>query len=245
MLSEDARPVLPLLPGGGGGGPRRDEPRRRFIARTLFGFLGSLGRDRALARTRRAAAAAAARVRSRVLSLARGPRVRRARVRARGAAWHAPALVAALAPRVPILAALLDAFASLRALGAGFDAGAAAAARRRRSRSSSSASPSGATRGGALPRETPVVLSKLAFNVLLPAYMRTRVALTLDATPLTPGLATPSPPRWRRWSSAAAVAPFTAAANPSPLADATNWRPSRAPGRDAEAVAESVAKSIG
>ena len=102
-------------------------------------------------------------------------------------------------------------------------------------------------RGGALPRETPVVLSKLAFNVLLPAYMCTRVALTLDATPLTLGLATlPLSAVAQVVVGGAVGAAFTAAANLVPqLADATNWRPSRAPGRDAEAVAESVAKSIG
>lgn len=44
-------------------------------------------------------------------------------------------------------------------------------------------------RSNTLPRETPVVLSKLAFNVLLPAYMCTRVAATLNSTPLTLSLA--------------------------------------------------------
>ena len=44
-------------------------------------------------------------------------------------------------------------------------------------------------RSNTLPRETPVVLSKLAFNVLLPAYMCTRVAATLHSTPLTLSLA--------------------------------------------------------
>ena len=34
-----------------------------------------------------------------------------------------------------------------------------------------------------------MVLSKLAFNVLLPAYMCTRVAATLNSTPLTLSLA--------------------------------------------------------
>ena len=39
-----------------------------------------------------------------------------------------------------------------------------------------------------LPRETPVVLSKLAFNVCLPTYMCTKVAATLNTTPLTFGV---------------------------------------------------------
>lgn len=44
-------------------------------------------------------------------------------------------------------------------------------------------------REGKLPLETPVVVSKLAFNVLLPAYLCTRVAATLYLSPLTKALA--------------------------------------------------------
>lgn len=47
----------------------------------------------------------------------------------------------------------------------------------------------GLMREGKLPLETPVVVSKLAFNVMLPAYLCTRVAATLYLSPLTKALA--------------------------------------------------------
>ncbi|OUS45831.1 AEC family transporter: auxin efflux [Ostreococcus tauri] len=47
----------------------------------------------------------------------------------------------------------------------------------------------GLMRDGKLPLETPVVVSKLAFNVMLPAYLCTRVAATLYMSPLTKALA--------------------------------------------------------
>ena len=217
-----------------------------------FGFLGPLGRDRAFGADPSSGGGGGGGSRPFASSpspLSPGAPASVALAFALAcAAWHAPALVAALAPRVPILAALLDAFASLRALGVGFDAGVAAACTTATFKIVVLCVAVGRLmRGGALPRETPVVLSKLAFNVLLPAYMCTRVALTLDATPLTLGLATlPLSAVAQVVVGGAVGAAFTAAANLVPqLADATNWRPSRAPGRDAEAVAESVAKSIG
>ncbi len=47
----------------------------------------------------------------------------------------------------------------------------------------------GLMREGKLPLDTPVVVSKLAFNVMLPAYLCTRVAATLYLSPLTKALA--------------------------------------------------------
>ena len=83
---------------------------------------------------------------------------------------------------------VVDAFARLRALGVGFNPGVAAACTTATFKVILLCVVVGRLmRGGALPRETPVVLSKLAFNVLLPTYMCTRVAQTLDATPLTLG----------------------------------------------------------
>ena len=109
------------------------------------------------------------------------------------AIWYAPAaatrVVAFFVARVPNFRVCVEAFESLLGLGVGFNPLVAAAC-------------AAATfkivllcvvvarliEADRLPRETPVVLSKLAFNVCLPTYMCTRVAATLNTTPLTLGV---------------------------------------------------------
>ena len=109
------------------------------------------------------------------------------------AIWYAPAaatrVVAFFVARVPNFRVCVEAFESLLGLGVGFNPLVAAAC-------------AAATfkivllcvvvarliEADRLPRETPVVLSKLAFNVCLPTYMCTRVAATLNTTPLTFGV---------------------------------------------------------
>ena len=110
------------------------------------------------------------------------------------AIWYAPAVasrvIAFFVTRVPNFRVCVEAFESLLGLGVGFNPLVAAAC-------------AAATfkimllcvvvarliEADRLPRETPVVLSKLAFNVCLPTYMCTRVAATLNTTPLTLGVA--------------------------------------------------------
>jgi len=109
------------------------------------------------------------------------------------AIWYAPAVasrvIAFFVTRVPNFRVCVEAFESLLGLGVGFNPLVAAAC-------------AAATfkivllcvvvarliEADRLPRETPVVLSKLAFNVCLPTYMCTRVAATLNTTPLTLGV---------------------------------------------------------
>ena len=109
------------------------------------------------------------------------------------AIWYAPAaatrVVAFFVARVPNFRVCVEAFESLLGLGVAFNPLVAAAC-------------AAATfkivllcvvvarliEADRLPRETPVVLSKLAFNVCLPTYMCTRVAATLNTTPLTLGV---------------------------------------------------------
>ena len=110
------------------------------------------------------------------------------------AIWYAPAVasrvIAFFVTHVPNFRVCVEAFESLLGLGVGFNPLVAAAC-------------AAATfkivllcvvvarliEADRLPRETPVVLSKLAFNVCLPTYMCTRVAATLNTTPLTLGVA--------------------------------------------------------
>ena len=109
------------------------------------------------------------------------------------AIWYAPAVasrvIAFFVTHVPNFRVCVEAFESLLGLGVGFNPLVAAAC-------------AAATfkivllcvvvarliEADRLPRETPVVLSKLAFNVCLPTYMCTRVAATLNTTPLTLGV---------------------------------------------------------
>ena len=109
------------------------------------------------------------------------------------AIWYAPAVVSRVIAffviHVPNFGVFIEAFESLLGLGVGFNPLVAAAC-------------AAATfkivllcvvvarliEADRLPRETPVVLSKLAFNVCLPTYMCTRVAATLNTTPLTLGV---------------------------------------------------------
>ena len=109
------------------------------------------------------------------------------------AIWYAPAVASRICAffviHVPNFGVFTEAFESLLGLGVGFNPLVAAAC-------------AAATfkivllcvvvarliEADRLPRETPVVLSKLAFNVCLPTYMCTRVAATLNTTPLTLGV---------------------------------------------------------
>lgn len=108
--------------------------------------------------------------------------------------WYAPKMLSILftitAHYVPLVQSLGNAFQTLTHLGIGFDTKVASAC-------------TAATfkivvlclviaklmKTETLTKETPVVLSKLAFAVCLPTYMCTRVAITLNTTPLTLGLA--------------------------------------------------------
>ena len=96
-----------------------------------------------------------------------------------------------------------------------------------------------------LPKETPVVLSKLAFNVCLPTYMCTRVAATLNSTPLTLGLAVlPVCAVAQVLVGGTAGAILTVCARAVPGFVARAWRGEvRGPG--AGAVAEGVARAVG
>lgn len=165
--------------------------------------------------------------------------------------WCLPGACAAcwsaIAPAVPALAPIVDAFARLRALGVGFNPGVAAACTTATFKVILLCVVVGRLmRRGALPRETPVVLSKLAFNVLLPTYMCTRVAQTLNATPLTLGLAT------LPLSAVAQVvvggivgAALTAATSSIPGWIARAWHPVAAPSAGADDIAANVAAAAG
>ena len=110
--------------------------------------------------------------------------------------WNLPQALAgggffhALAPHVPALAPVADAIGKFAHLGVGFNPRVAVACTTATFKIVALCLIIGRLmRSNTLPRETPVVLSKLAFNVLLPAYMCTRVAATLHSTPLTLSLA--------------------------------------------------------
>ena len=153
----------------------------------------------------------------------------------------------AVAPAVPALAPVVDAFARLRALGVGFNPGVAAACTTATFKVILLCVVVGRLmRGGALPRETPVVLSKLAFNVLLPTYMCTRVAQTLDATPLTLGLATlPLSAVAQVVVGGTVGAALTAATSSIPGWIARAWHPVAAPSEGAGDIAANVAAAAG
>ena len=161
--------------------------------------------------------------------------------RVRRACWSA------VAPAVPALAPVVDAFARLRALGVGFNPGVAAACTTATFKVILLCVVVGRLmRGGALPRETPVVLSKLAFNVLLPTYMCTRVAQTLDATPLTLGLATlPLSAVAQVVVGGTVGAALTAATSSIPGWIARAWHPVAAPSEGAGDIAANVAAAAG
>lgn len=108
--------------------------------------------------------------------------------------WNTPQLFAAgasaLTANVPALAPVAAAVVTLRGLGVGFNPGVCVACTTAVFKIVALCFFIGRLMSsGRLPRETPVVLSKLAFNVLLPTYMCTRVAATLNSTPLTLSLA--------------------------------------------------------
>ena len=112
------------------------------------------------------------------------------------AVWNLPQMISCtgffhlIAERVPALEPIASAVGKFAHLGVGFNPGVAAACTTATFKIVSLCFIIGnLMRTNTLPRETPVVLSKLAFNVLLPCYMCTRVAATLNSTPLTLSLA--------------------------------------------------------
>ena len=166
------------------------------------------------------------------------------------AIWHAPSFFARffnfVAARVPAMGAFRDAFVSFQTLGVGFNPLVAAAC-------------AAATfkivllcvvvkrliETDRLPKETPVVLSKLAFNVCLPTYMCTRVAATLNATPLTLGLAVlPVCAVAQVCFGGCMGALLMTCARSVPGLVARAWR-GEASGPGASAVAEGVARAVG
>ena len=166
------------------------------------------------------------------------------------AIWHAPSFFARffnfVAARVPTMGAFRDAFVSFQTLGVGFNPLVAAAC-------------AAATfkivllcvvvkrliETDRLPKETPVVLSKLAFNVCLPTYMCTRVAATLNATPLTLGLAIlPVCAVAQVCFGGCMGAALMTCARLVPGLVARAWR-GEASGPGASAVAEGVARAVG
>jgi len=166
------------------------------------------------------------------------------------AIWHAPSFFARffnfVAARVPTMGAFRDAFVSFQTLGVGFNPLVAAAC-------------AAATfkivllcvvvkrliETDRLPKETPVVLSKLAFNVCLPTYMCTRVAATLNATPLTLGLAIlPVCAVAQVCFGGCMGALLMTCARMVPGLVARAWR-GEASGPGASAVAEGVARAVG
>jgi predicted permease len=166
------------------------------------------------------------------------------------AIWHAPSFFARffnfVALNVPTMGAFRDAFVSFQTLGVGFNPLVAAAC-------------AAATfkivllcvvvkrliETDRLPKETPVVLSKLAFNVCLPTYMCTRVAATLNATPLTLGLAVlPVCAVAQVCFGGCMGALLMTCARSVPGLVARAWR-GEASGPGASAVAEGVARAVG
>ena len=112
------------------------------------------------------------------------------------AVWNLPQMISGtgffhlIAERVPALEPIASAVGKFAHLGVGFNPGVAAACTTATFKIVALCFIIGnLMRTNTLPRETPVVLSKLAFNVLLPCYMCTRVAATLNSTPLTLSLA--------------------------------------------------------
>jgi hypothetical protein len=112
------------------------------------------------------------------------------------AVWNLPQMISGtgffhlIAERVPALEPIARAVGKFAHLGVGFNPGVAAACTTATFKIVALCFIIGnLMRTNTLPRETPVVLSKLAFNVLLPCYMCTRVAATLNTTPLTLSLA--------------------------------------------------------
>ena len=115
------------------------------------------------------------------------------------AVWNLPQMVSGtgffhlIAERVPALEPIASAVGKFAHLGVGFNPGVAAACTTATFKIVALCFIIGnLMRTNTLPRETPVVLSKLAFNVLLPCYMCTRVAATLelDAPDVVPRRAT-------------------------------------------------------
>jgi predicted permease len=166
------------------------------------------------------------------------------------AIWHAPSFFARffafVAARVPTMGAFRDALFAFQTLGVGFNPLVAAAC-------------AAATfkivllcvvvkrliETDRLPKETPVVLSKLAFNVCLPTYMCTRVAATLNATPLTLGLAVlPVCAVAQVCFGGCMGALLMTCARSVPGLVARAWR-GEASGPGASAVAEGVARAVG
>ena len=166
------------------------------------------------------------------------------------AIWHAPTFFARAfafaAARVPPMGAFRDAFGAFQSLGVGFNPLVAAAC-------------AAATfkivllcvvvarliETDRLPKETPIVLSKLAFNVCLPTYMCTRVAATLNATPLTLGLAIlPVCAVAQVCFGGCMGAALMTCARAVPGLVARAWR-GEASGPGASAVAEGVARAVG
>ena len=96
-------------------------------------------------------------------------------------------------------------------------------------------------RSNTLPRETPVVLSKLAFNVLLPAYMCTRVAATLHSTPSRLPRRAARQRRAVRRPGGACGALMTWACSVIPGVVSRTWYPALLAGN----VGETIARSAG
>ena len=166
------------------------------------------------------------------------------------AIWYAPAAAsrafAFFAARVPTIGAFAEAFSTLAGLGVGFNPLVAAACAAATFKIMLlCAIVARLVESGRLPRETPVVLSKLAFNVCLPTYMCTRVAATLHATPLTLGIAVlPVCAVAQVLVGGTAGAILMTCARAVPGLAARAWR-GEARGPGAGAVAAGVARAVG
>ena len=166
--------------------------------------------------------------------------------------WNVPKCVAHLggflANAFPGLGPVVAAVKALRGMGVGFNPGVCAACTTATFKIVALCVVVGRLmRAGKLPRDTPVVLSKLAFNLLLPTYMCTRVAATLNSTPLTLSLAAlpVSAVLFVLLGGAlGAVIVKTAAAVPGWYKQ-KRWHPTESPAGSAADIAEAAAGAVG